>query len=201
MPLDIQRIDRFGHDHENRMWDQLVGGLEERFEDNGHLHILLGNFRCGRQFDAFYVGPQAACIVDFKAYSGMLHAPENGTWYIDEVEVKASGGINPLVQVQNCKFDLADRIRPRWHSILRETPGPNWLFTGGRVAFDSPLEWDGRFDHRTSRWFDVTEVGSLAGELLGMKVKSFALSNDQLKLVKQAVLGIEERKPVRASAN
>ena len=201
MPLDIQRIDRFDHDHENRMWDRLVGDLEECFKDDGYLHILLGNFRCGRQFDAFYIGPRAACIVDFKAYSGMLHAPENSTWYIDEVEVKASGGINPLVQVQKCKFDLADRIPPRWHSILRETPGPNWLFTSGRVAFDSPLEWDGRFDHRTSRWFDVTEVGSLAGELLGMKVKSFALSNDQLKLVKQAVLGIEGRKPVRASAH
>jgi superfamily I DNA/RNA helicase len=201
MPLDIQRIDRFTHNHENRMWDQLVGDLEESFKDDGHIHILLGNFRCGRQFDAFYVGPRAACIVDFKAYSGMLHAPENGTWYIDEAEVKASGGINPLIQIQNCKFDLANRIPPKWHSILRETQGPNWLFTSGRVAFDSPLEWDGHFDHRTSRWFDVTEVGSLAGELLEMKVKTFALTNDQLKLVKQAVLGIEERKLVRSTAN
>lgn len=200
MPLEIQLIDDFDHEHETQMWEKMVDGLQKGFKDDGRLHVLIGNFQCERQFDALYIAPRGACIVELKAYSGQLYAPTNGKWIAGDDEVESSGGLNPLKQIHRCKFAFSDRVVAHWRSILRETPSPEWRRTWGRVVFNSPLECDGKFEHGTRKWFAVTDIDRISHELLAIDIDDFGLSDDQIRLAKNAALGIEPRRQQRSAS-
>jgi len=201
MPLDIQLVDSFDHEHETEMWGKMVEALQANYVEDGRFHVLVGNFQCQYQFDALYIAPRGACVIELKAYSGELYAPINAKWIAGEDEVESSGGLNPLKQVHRCKLAFNDRVVADWRSILRETPSPEWRYTWGRVVFNNPLECDEKFDHGTRKWFAVTDIDSISHQLLGIDIAGFALTDDQIRLAKNAALGISAKgKPKSSTA-
>jgi superfamily I DNA/RNA helicase len=189
MPLEVESGDDFAHQHERLMWDHLVRNLQVAYQEDGRRHFLLGNFQCEQQFDALYLSPKAACVLEFKSHSGQLDTPQNHPWYADGFEMKAAGCRNPLKQVQRCKNSFIDRVLSRWRSILHEVPGPNWHYTNGRVVFNAPIEWENTFDRTIRNWFDVADLEQIARQLLAIQIKTFDLTDDQVLLVRNAVMG------------
>ena len=193
MPLEFESGDDFTYEHERLMWKNLVCDLQEAYVEDGRPHFLLGNFQCEYQFDALYLSPKAACILEFKSHAGQLDTPQNHPWYADGREIEAAGCRNPFKQVQRCKNSFTSRVLSRWRSILQEVQGPNWYYTNGRVVFNAPIEWENSFDHTVRNWFGITDLKKIARELLSTEINTFALTDDQVLLVKNAVMGTARR--------
>jgi superfamily I DNA/RNA helicase len=189
MPLEIHLQQEFEESHEKVMWDRLGKELEDKFIEDGRLHILLGNFSCERQFDALYICPKGICIIEFKAYSGELYAPQNEEWYVGDREVRAAGCKNPLKQVHSCKFKLIDRLQPMWGRIFGNAPAPRWHFINGRVVFNDPIVFEKRLDDSAVTWFRIKGLAEAASNLLEIHIKSFDLNDEQVRFVESAALG------------
>ncbi len=84
MPLEIILINPFERNHEKEMWETFEKSLKEQYKEKGEHIIVLGNFQCERQLDAFVIKSKGIGIIDFKAYSGEIYAYQNDPWRANE---------------------------------------------------------------------------------------------------------------------
>ena len=197
MPFENTLGGPFDGPHEQCMYDQMAADLEAALGNDSRLHILLGNFQCEKQFDALYIGPKGICIIELKSESGQLYAPQNEEWYMEDREIKAAGCLNPFKQVHTCKFKLIDRLTPRWKREFGEAPSPRWHFINGRVVFNDPLVFENRLDDSAGTWFRIKGLKGIGSHLAGLQIKTFDLSDAQIRFVADAVLNRSPRGTAR----
>lgn len=193
MPLEIQLLHPHARLHEKTMWESLASDLSGVFSTSPRRAFLLGNFNCEQQFDAVLIWPYGLAIFELKAEAGMLHAPENEGWYVEDRLVKAGGMLHPLGQVRRAKEAIADRMAVRWHSKFHGVQPPRWMYAAGRVVFNPETEWLDLLDQNTKKWFGISTIDRIASEFRDFKVSGYDLTDQQVKFVADAILGKSTR--------
>jgi hypothetical protein len=178
------------------MWDSLASAFSALFSTSSRKALLLGNFNCEQQFDALLIWPHGLAIFEFKADHGLLHAPENDSWYIEDRLVKSGGKLNPLGQVRRAKEALADRMAVRWHGKFHGVMPPKWMFAAGRVVFNAGTEWQDLLDHGTKKWFGIQTLDRVAPTFKELRIDTYNLTDQQVAFIGDAILGNSTRPPV-----
>ena len=194
MPLYIELIKPYAHDHESLMWKSLSEGLQKTFVDDGKSHFLLGNFSCEKQIDALYIGPRGICIIELKSHYGMIHAPQNGPWYGGEngtsmIMDEENPGYNPFDQVQEQKNRILGRIKTRATDAFTNREKPRLNYINGRVVFNTPIEFQDLLDHSAKLWFAITDLNKAPREVKDLAIETFRMSERQIRRAREAVVG------------
>jgi hypothetical protein len=201
MALEIRLVHPHEKNHEKIMWDSLASTFSELFSTSPRKALLLGNFNCEQQFDAVLVWQHGVAIFECKADHGMLHAPENESWYIEDRLVKAGGKLNPLGQVRRAKEALADRMGVRWHGKFHDVVPPRWMFAAGRVVFNAGTEWQDLLDHSTKKWFGIQTLDRVAATFKDFRIHTYDLTDQQVAFIGDAILGKSTRPRVSSEYN
>jgi superfamily I DNA/RNA helicase/RNA polymerase-binding transcription factor DksA len=188
MALDINLVSPFDRSHEKDMWDRFVDTLKQNYDQSCGDVMVLGNFQCERQLDAFVVKNNGIGIIDFKANSGEIYAFQNDSWLANGDSIKASGGINPFYQVKAAKEKVVDRLFARFPKNNRNG-SPKWMFTRGWVVFNHPSEINDHLDENVKKWFQVTDIELIAESVLDFKTPTFELDRNQCIEIKNILLG------------
>jgi len=198
MPLDIKLINPFERAHEKAMWESFEKSLKEQYKENGEQIIVLGNFQCERQLDAFVIKSKGIGIIDFKAYSGEINAYQNDPWRANGEAIKSSGGNNPFFQVQSAKQFVADRMAARFSKADYKNGAPNWMYTRGWVVFNSPSKFNNLLDNNVRKWFGIDDINSIAKAVLGFETPSYHLATEECYQIKDIVLGRAQTTPKKS---
>ncbi len=89
MTIQAYQTQPYTTTHENRIFDALLGKLEEIWGNSEDMVILLGNFHCqGSEIDAAILKKDSITVIDFKDYGGIIKFSENGKWFADTAEIR-----------------------------------------------------------------------------------------------------------------
>lgn len=179
MPLAVQLLEEFEHEHETRMFQSLSAALGPHFSGDDPA-FLFGNVMCnGRDLDGILLKSDGICVIELKAYSGRLIFSENGPWWADDQMVRGGNQQNPFRQVRNNKFGLLEFLNRNAHGKI---PEQNWGQISGNVIFDPVIDFDSRELPATiSPWFHICDLSEAGPVLSGIHSPGITLQNSHLE--------------------
>ena len=177
---------KYGTTEENKVFDELLEKLSERWQDSDDLVAVLGNFFCnGSEIDAAIIKKDSITVVDFKNYGGRVTFSENDYWYADEIRVRGGNKLNPFQQIRDNKYALLNYLQDR-PSVINPDKNVNYGHISGIVVFHRPIEFDqSMIGHPTRMWFHVTDIDHIS-QLL------YQITSKQIQLSKSEILNIPE---------
>jgi hypothetical protein len=194
MAIQAYRTQPYTTTHENRIFDALLGRLEEVWCNSEDLVLLLGNFQCqGSEIDAAVLKKNSITVIDFKDYGGLIKFSENGRWLADETEVKGGSKPNPFIQIKNNKFALLKVLEKISFPSGNQ---PNLGHISGLAIFHKPIKFDEKqLPSNIERWFHIVDFDYAVERLSQITSREINLSNQDLEQISET-LSIPEYVPV-----
>ncbi|PSB02595.1 NERD domain-containing protein [Merismopedia glauca] len=194
MAIQAYRTQPYTTMHENRIFDALLGRLEEVWGNSEDIVLLLGNFHCqGSEIDAAILKKDSITVIDFKDYGGIIKFSENGKWFADKVEIRGGNKQNPYIQIRDNKFALLEVLKRI--SFLSGTQ-PNLGHISGLVLFHKSITFDdSQLPPNIERWFHIVDFDHVIERLSQITSRGISLSNQDLDYITKT-LSIPEYKPV-----
>jgi|GEM_PF-1070204 len=191
MPLIPYLIGRFQHDHENRLFAELVRTLDGAFARTESPSILIGNLMVeGNDLDALLVKPNGICVLEMKSHSGKLQFFENLPWVVGDAQVVGGSKPNPFLQVRAYRIGVRNFLSNWQANILRQPRPIAWNHVSARVIFRGPVEFNGQHLGATlRRWFGITDLLNAADELYSIDTPSLRLQPEEVLRI-PGVLGL-----------
>lgn len=190
MVIKAYRTQPYTTTHENRVFDALLGELEEIWGGSGEIVLLLGNFQCqGSEIDAAVLKRNSITVIDFKDYGGLIKFSENGKWLADEIEIKGGNKPNPFIQIKDNKFALLKVLEKIKFSSGNQ---PNLGHISGLALFHKPIKFDEKqLPPNIERWFHIVDFDHAVERLSQITSREINLSNQDLERISE-VLSIPE---------
>ncbi|NJL11088.1 MAG: ATP-binding domain-containing protein [Calothrix sp. SM1_7_51] len=198
MAIQAYRTQPYTTTHENRIFDALLGRLEEVWGHSEDIVLLLGNFHCqGSEIDAAILKKDSITVIDFKDYEGIIKFSENGKWLADAVEIRGGNKPNPYIQIRDNKFAL---IKILEKISFPSGNQPNLGHISGLVLFHKSITFeDSQLPPNIERWFHIVDFDRAIERLSQITSRGISLANQDLDYIAKT-LSIPEYKPVRAGA-
>lgn len=196
MTIQSYRTQPYTTTHENRIFDALLGKLEEIWGSSKELILLLGNFHCqGSEIDAAIFKKDSITVIDFKDYGGTITFSENGKWFADKVEIKAGSKPNPYIQIRDNKFALLEKLERINFSSGNK---PNFGHISGLALFHKPIIFEeSQLPPKLERWFHVVDFDHVIERLSQITSRGISLSNQDLEHIAK-ILSVPEYQPVES---
>ncbi len=194
MPIQAYRTQPYTTTHENRIFDALLGRLEEVWGNSKDVVLLLGNFHCqGVEIDAAILKKDSITVIDFKDYGGTIQFSENGRWFADTVEIRGGSKPNPYIQIRDNKFALIGVLeRISFPSGNQQNLG----HISGLILFHKSITFeDSQLPPNIERWFHVVDFDHAVERLSQITSREISLSNQDLEYIVKT-LSIPEYQPV-----
>lgn len=194
MVIQAYRTQPYMTTHENRIFDALLGKLEEIWGSSEEIVLLLGNFQCqGSEIDAAVLKKNSITVIDFKDYGGLIKFSENGRWLADGIEIKGGNKPNPFIQIKDNKFALLKVLEKVQFSSSNQ---PNLGHISGLALFHKPIKFDEKqLPPNIERWFHIVDFDHAVERLSQITSREINLSNQDLERISEA-LSIPEYVPV-----
>jgi hypothetical protein len=194
MAIQTYRTQPYSTTHENRIFDALLGKLEEVWGNSEDIVILLGNFHCqGSEIDAAILKKDSITVIDFKDYGGIIKFSENGKWFADTVEIRGGSKPNPYIQIKHNKFALLESLERITFPTGNQ---PNLGHISGLVLFHKSITFEDRqLPPNIERWFHIVDFDHVIERLSQITSRGISLSNQDLEYIAKT-LSILEYKPV-----
>ncbi|MDJ1176481.1 NERD domain-containing protein [Roseofilum capinflatum] len=196
MVVKAYQTQRYTTTHENRIFDALLGKLEEVWGSSEEIVVLLGNFLCqGHEIDAAVLTKNSIIVIDFKDYGGLIEFSENGRWLADKIEIKGGNKPNPFIQIRDNKFAL---LRFLEKNSFTSGNQPNLGHISGLVIFHKPIKFDEKqLPSNIERWFHIVDFDRAVERLSQITSLEINLSNQDLEQILEK-LSIPKYVPVRS---
>ena len=194
MTIQTYRTQPYTTTHENRIFDALLGKLEEVWGNSEDIVLLLGNFHCqGSEIDAAILKKDSITVIDFKDYGGIIKFSENGKWFADTVEIRGGSKPNPYIQIKHNKFALLESLE---RITFPSGNQPNLGHISGLALFHKSIAFeDSQLPPNIERWFHIVDFDHVIGRLSQITSRGISLSNQDLEYIAKT-LSIQEYKPV-----
>jgi len=179
MAIQAYRTQPYATTHENRIFDALLGRLEEVWGNSEDLVLLLGNFHCqGSEIDAAVLKKDSITVIDFKDYGGLINFSENGRWLADTTEIKGGNKPNPFIQIRGNKFALLKVLEKISFPSGNQ---PNLGHISGLALFHKPIKFDeGQLPPNIERWFHIVDFDHAVERLSQITSREISFSNQDL---------------------
>jgi hypothetical protein len=194
MVIQAYRTQPYTTTHENRIFDALLGKLEEIWGSSEEIVLLLGNFQCqGSEIDAAVLKKNSITVIDFKDYGGLINFSENGRWLADGIEVKGGNKPNPFIQIKDNKFALLKVLEKISFPSGNQ---PNLGHISGLALFHKPIKFDEKqLLPKIERWFHIVDFDHAVERLSQITSREINLSKQDLEQISK-VLSIFDYVPV-----
>jgi hypothetical protein len=192
--IQAYRTQSYTTTHENRIFDALLGKLEEIWGSSEEMVLLLGNFQCqGYEIDAAVLKKNSITVIDFKDYGGLIKFSENGKWLANEIEIKGGNKTNPFIQIKDNKFALLKVLEKISFSSGNQ---PNLGHISGLALFHKSIQFEEKqLPPNIERWFHVVDFDHAVERLSQIASKQINLSNQDLEQIARE-LSISQYVPV-----
>lgn len=179
MAIQTHRTQPYTTTHENRIFDALLGRLEEVWGNSEDIVLLLGNFHCqGSEIDAAILKKDSITVIDFKDYGGIIKFSENGKWLADTVGIRGGNKPNPYIQIRHNKFALLESLK---RISFPSGNQPNLGHISGLVLFHKSITFeDNQLPPNIERWFHIVDLDNIIERLSQITSREISLSNQDL---------------------
>ncbi|MEA5256831.1 nuclease-related domain-containing protein [Arcicella aquatica] len=193
MAFDVYLAHEFNHQHESKIFDDLVIILAKQYESDPYKKVvLIGNVHCeNKEFDALLIKNDAITVIEFKSYGGEIHFNENGTWYADSQPIRGgAGGKNPYEQLRENRQSLINFIEKINEYFTKIDLGhvSTLLIFDKKITFFPDL-----MSHKIVKWFNVEDIYNVSKRIDFIKSPEIRLKDKEIELIVQK-LNLNDRK-------
>lgn len=170
MSLITYECQKAEHGHEIRQFNEAAQSLYDYFDGRDENAVFIGNVNIGdANLDGLIVKNDAIIIVEFKDYSGVLEARQNGNWTCNGKPIKGGNGGKTV-------FEQLKKNR----GILRKVIGEQSYFTEaqrhdikGLVVLTKLEGYSDDFDRSNKAWVFVSDVANMGNIMHDIESANF----------------------------